>query len=91
MPIRRANSLAAQLFGTSKRSSSWSKCASSEGFFCLPDLGASERDVRGPFMKSDVHRSTVRSDKAYVFPKALVSSLLKKTPEDFLRFLRYFF
>jgi hypothetical protein len=54
-------------------------------------LGASERDVRGPFMKSDVHRSTVRSDKAYVFPKALVSSLLKKTPEDFLRFLRYFF
>ncbi len=75
MPIRRADSLADQLLDSSKRSSSWSKCASSEAVFYLPELGASNVDVRGPFLKSEVHRSTVRSDKAHVFPNALVSSL----------------
>ncbi len=62
------------------------KCASSSVVFCL--IFASEVDVVGPFLKSDVHRSTVRSDKARVFPNVLVSSLLKKNSDAFKIWLK---
>jgi hypothetical protein len=56
-----------------KRSLSWSKYASSEAVY----LPAWSRWVqsRCRFLKSDVHRSTVHSDKPHVYPNALVSSL----------------